>query len=195
MNRNSWRMGKRLSLLGHKPDFAIYTYLFLFLSLFTTSINAETSTPTDKQMLEFDHLTSAFELIGAHQFLVCEQCHRGAVFKGTPRLCDECHDNNLAIGQSATHIPTVEQCDVCHTTYATFWTNEVLDHSIVTKSCITCHDIGTVSFGKSGLHIATTNLCETCHYTNTFVPAQVVDHAQVLGSCPSCHNGTIAPLL
>ncbi len=187
--------GQETSTIGLKPHLGVYTYLFLFLFLVTGTTNAETSEPVDTQIAEFDHLTAAFELIGAHQFLVCEQCHKGGIFKGTPRLCNECHNDNLAFGKSATHITTVEQCDACHTTYATFWTNEVLDHTIVTESCITCHDIGTVSFGKSSLHIATTSLCETCHYTNTFVPTSVVDHAQVFGSCTSCHNGTTAPLL
>ena len=35
----------------------------------------------------FDHLTTGYELRGAHRDLSCEYCHAKGVFKGTPRTC------------------------------------------------------------------------------------------------------------
>jgi len=185
-------MYKKLSVPDLKPGIAI----FLFFSLLASASAATTEQPPKKQTLKFDHISTSFNLVGAHELLECEQCHRTGVFKGTPLLCDECHNEHIAFGKPAFHITTNEQCDGCHTTYSTFRTNEVIDHALVSNQpCITCHDTGTISFGKSGTHILSTNSCEACHFTTTFVPAYVIDRAHILGSCPVCHNGVIAPIL
>ena len=39
----------------------------------------------------FDHLTTGFELTGAHRDVRCESCHADGVFKATPRACAACH--------------------------------------------------------------------------------------------------------
>ena len=47
---------------------------------------------------KFDHLTTGFELTGAHRLQPCESCHVDAVFKGTPRVCVTCHSPGSRIG-------------------------------------------------------------------------------------------------
>ena len=34
---------------------------------------------------EFDHLATGFPLVGRHQLLLCETCHRDGEFKGLPK--------------------------------------------------------------------------------------------------------------
>ena len=46
----------------------------------------------------FDHLTTGFELTGAHRLQACESCHVDAVFAGTPRVCAACHAQGSRIG-------------------------------------------------------------------------------------------------
>ena len=38
----------------------------------------------------FDHLTTGFELTGAHRDARCEGCHAAGVFKATPQVCGAC---------------------------------------------------------------------------------------------------------
>ncbi len=173
-------------------DIAVFAALVFIISLFSinTPTIAATAPPTE-QTLEFDHLSTGYALDGQHQFLECGQCHIKGVFKGTPIVCDGCHDGVVAKGKSSTHVPTEEQCDLCHTTATILETNAVMDHSTISASCLSCHD-GIASIGKSSRHVDTSNLCDACHSTVTFVPASFVDHTQVNGSCQGCHNGLIA---
>ena len=46
---------------------------------------------------KFDHLTTGYELLGAHLNVPCESCHVGAIFKGTPRDCASCHSQGSRI--------------------------------------------------------------------------------------------------
>src|SRR3546814_15133541 len=39
----------------------------------------------------FDHLTTGFALVGAHQTARCESCHVRGVMRGTSRVCASCH--------------------------------------------------------------------------------------------------------
>ena len=59
----------------------------------------------------FDHLTTGFELTGAHRLQACESCHVDAVFAGTPRVCAACHaQDDVHHGQFG------RQCQRCHGT-------------------------------------------------------------------------------
>src|SRR5215472_1029393 len=72
------------------------------------------------QRTGFDHLTTGFELRGAHRDLSCEYCHVQGVFKGTPRTCQGCHTIGGQISATSKpppHIPTTEQCVLCHAIY------------------------------------------------------------------------------
>ncbi len=53
----------------------------VFLSLMGALAHAQGPGPGK----QFDHLTTGYELTGAHRLQPCESCHVDAVFKGTPR--------------------------------------------------------------------------------------------------------------
>src|SRR5579864_1153066 len=72
------------------------------------------------QRTQFDHLTTGFELVGAHRDLSCEYCHQKGVFKGTPRICVGCHTIGSRISATprpANHISTQAECQFCHSLY------------------------------------------------------------------------------
>src|SRR5882762_7620500 len=65
------------------------------------------------QLTQFDHLTTGYELQGAHRDLSCEFCHQQGVFKGTPRNCVGCHAMGSRVGSTprpANHISTQDDC-------------------------------------------------------------------------------------
>src|SRR5579863_1314245 len=69
--------------------------------------------------VNFDHLSTGFELDGVHRDLPCESCHINAVFKGTPRKCGVCHITGStfnATPKTATHIMSTNNCAACHDT-------------------------------------------------------------------------------
>jgi len=134
-----------------------------------------------------DHVTTAQD---------CGVCHvPGGTF--TPALfnhdgivdnCGSCHNGTDATGKAAKvdppHIPTSEDCSVCHT--PTSFANAHFDHQDIVDNCGTCHN-GTTATGKSGSHVPTNADCSDCHVTTGFVPA-TFDHAGIVDNCESCHD-------
>jgi hypothetical protein len=109
-----------------------------------------------------DHYATGFPLEGGHEKVACEDCHRNAVFKGTPRTCDNCHNSVLAEGKGPRHIPTAQRCAICHSDQE--WRLSRLDHTGLTAGCVRCHNNFTAP-GKSRAHPLTSNVCEDCHDT------------------------------
>src|SRR5687767_13582499 len=102
------------------------------------------------QRSAFDHMTTGFELQGAHRDVSCESCHVGAMFKGTPRTCTACHTMGSRFSASpkpANHVMTSERCDACHTQDA-FMPVLFMQHTEVRGACFTCHN-GTTATGKN----------------------------------------------
>src|SRR6266446_5103682 len=142
--------------------------------------------------LNFDHLTTGFELIGQHRDLPCEACHANAMFQGTPRDCAACHGIGTAVratAKPANHILSTDQCASCHTPIA--WNPAVnFDHTQVRGSCSTCHN-GVQAQGKGPTHIVTDLECDACHTTLSWGGA-MFSHVGVTNNCASCHNGVSA---
>jgi hypothetical protein len=109
-----------------------------------------------------------------------------------PVRCDSCHNNTDAVGKpSPNHMPTNEDCDVCHTP-GNFATGQ-FDHNptvVDPVTCDTCHD-DVIMAGKPGNHLPTTDDCRVCHGTDTFSGA-TVDHSVIFDNCATCHNGNAA---
>ena len=136
---------------------------------------------------------------------VCDACHLPGPTPWTPvannavdhnevlGVCSSCHDNIIAQGKGPTHIPTTDECNICHSTQQ--WIPAAVDHSTFVNNCITCHD-GVSASGKSANHLPTSDVCDACHERFpaawTPVASNAVDHTQVVGICSSCHNGTLA---
>ena len=140
----------------------------------------------------FDHDTTGFELTGQHRDLPCESCHANAIFKGTPRACQDCHGVGTAIRATAKpsdHILSTNNCIACHAPIA--WSPAVnFDHTQARGSCSTCHN-GVQAQGKPPTHIVTDLECDACHTTLTWAGA-VFTHQGVTGGCASCHDNVQA---
>lgn len=134
----------------------------------------------------------------------CSLCHNTTTFAGgfidhnssevTGQSCDACHNGTDAIGtvDTANHIPTSDDCDVCHTAGGSFIPS-TFDHAGITDNCSSCHN-GTFSQGLSVDHvtIGTNQDCSACHNTTSFAGAHF-DHTGIVNNCVSCHDGTTAP--
>jgi Cytochrome c7 and related cytochrome c len=153
----------------------------------------------------------------------CEFCHTLPITKtnftawgpGTPMNhagitagCASCHNGTNAGGTSAyaTHIPTAQACELCHTlaitktNFTACGPGSPMNHAgLPATGCASCHD-GTMALGKSSFakHVATSAPCESCHtlaITKTFKawgPGTPMSHAAVTSGCASCHDGTQA---
>ena len=159
--------------------------LTFMLGLLSVQAGAAQIGPT-----KFDHLTTGFELLGAHLNVPCESCHVGAIFKGTPRDCSSCHSRGSRISATVkpqNHVLSTDRCDACHTS-VTWKPASHFDHQEVQGSCATCHN-GVNATGKSFNHIASTMECAACHSVFGWKPVIRVDHTQVNGNCATCHDG------
>ncbi len=182
--------------LGLVKTFSILRHACLVFAttlLIATSLQAAT---VPNQRLAFDHLTTGYPLLGQHEFVPCEACHVGGVFKGTPKQCNGCHNGVIARGKSPNHIPTTAQCDTCHNVVVTFVKSAIMNHSTNNANvpCATCHN-GALAKGKNLLtHITTALDCGTCHTTITFIGARFAHTPEQVGTkkCFDCHNGVNA---
>ncbi len=122
----------------------------------------------------FDHNRSDFKLDGSHVNVACEKCHANGVFKGTPKDCFSCHQqNDPHKGQLGS------DCETCHTT--TDWKKATFDHSKtafplagkhLTVECALCH--------KNGVYKGTPTDCASCHVD--------VHLGQFGKDCAQCHT-------
>ena len=133
----------------------------------------------------------------------CQTCHTPQGFAIIPYVdhleifgkCSECHNGELAIGKSESHVLTIVECDNCHNTnhFIALEPDNGFDHTGITTGCTVCHN-GTVSIGKPEGHIDTNAECVFCHTTASFQNAYP-DHKgpEVVGKrCDSCHNDSLA---
>jgi hypothetical protein len=121
--------------------------------------------------------------------------------------CEGCHTSqflplpsNLGANliKDATHVPTAQDCDVCHTVTG-FTPTTMLAHEGITGNCVSCHNGNFVALGArektpTPPHPVTSADCALCHDTISFANA-FVDHndpAVLAVRCDSCHvaNGT-----
>jgi len=133
-------------------------------------------TPEGWEKASFDHSQTAFPLLGKHQQVACDSCHKDNQYKGTPLACFACHQ-----GQDAHRGEFGEDCGACHTPEG--WEKASFDHS-------------RTAFPLTGAHL---NLaCKACHSTQVFkgTPAacsachqEPAYHAGLFGSeCAACHT-------
>jgi hypothetical protein len=137
----------------------------------------------------FDHDSTAFQLVGAHRMVNCEQCHIGGQYGGNPTTCFGCHeadyngvaDPNHAAGQFN------HDCTVCHNTDA--WSPATFEHDSSgfpltgahrQVNCSECH--------SDGFNNTPTD-CYFCH-DNDYNDARDPNHsaAGFPHDCESCHN-------
>src|SRR5438132_1693826 len=185
--RKHWRFGRR----PRRGAFAAAA-LLLAIALLAQPASAQSALNAVQSRLNFDHLTTGFELTGQHRDLPCESCHVNAIFKGTPTDCGACHGIGTVVRATAkprNHILSTDQCGACHTPVA--WNPAVnFDHTQARGSCSTCHN-GTMAQGKGPTHIITDLECDACHTTLTWAGA-TFNHVGVTSGCAACHDNVHA---
>lgn len=168
--------------------FAVLGLLLILGSLCSAALAANRpATPRD-----FEHMNTGFPLRGAHEHLTCEQCHVRGIFKGTPRRCIGCHllsTDIEASKKSPNHIPTTEDCDVCHNAFIpnVSWQLVNMNHAGIVNNCVSCHN-NVFAPGKPPNHLPTTAPCQTCHRSTISWLGARFDHVGVSSGCANCHN-------
>jgi hypothetical protein len=142
----------------------------------------------------FDH-NATFPLVGTHGLQSCQSCHAGGRYRGTPRDCVGCHQddynrtatpNHAAAGFSTT-------CDSCHRPTDPDWSGATLNHNQffllegrhATTACSSCHG--------AGIFRGTPRDCVACHrqqYDATTSPRHV--SAGFPTTCDVCHRAADA---
>ena len=131
-----------------------------------------------KTTTRFDHNKTAFKLLGKHNDIKCNECHKNDKFKETPKLCNSCHEK---VDKHKGNFGP--KCETCH--IEKNWKEIIFDHTKQTKyplrwkhievKCTACHK-GEVY--KEKLHTT----CITCHKKDD-------KHKGQLGpTCESCHT-------
>jgi hypothetical protein len=147
----------------------------------------------------------------------CSDCHNGtntggfavSTFFATdhPGLtigCEGCHNGQFnvtsgtVLGKSVGHLPTAQDCYLCHTTIDPF-TSPItpFTHTGISGNCVSCHD-GSASFVALGArgkaqdptppHPATTADCGVCHNTSGTFADAIFDHTGRVDNCTECHG-------
>ena len=141
----------------------------------------------------FNH-NNIYPLTGAHANIAtnCTLCHKGGVFKNTPKDCNGCHNAAYQASKNPNHVTAKfsTDCASCHTT-TPGWRPANFDHnafypltgahSTIKNNCTACHINGQFS--------NTPKDCAACHTTN-FQSAKNPDHvlAGLSKDCASCHS-------
>ena len=113
----------------------------------------------------FNHSNTAFPLTGAHTTVVCNDCHVGGVYRGTPTACISCHQSDYDRTNNPNHAAAgfSTDCMPCHTT--TRWTGATFNHNLWFPI-------------YSGKHAGKWQTCDECH-TNAA--------SYAVFTCLSCH--------
>lgn len=161
--------------------------------VFGFSTNCETChTGISWEGVTFDHFAeSGFRIEGAHQSILCTDCHVDNQIQGLPRDCFGCHEQDFNTVSEPNHITNNfdHDCTVCHNQNR--WEPAFFDHipthfpltgAHTSANCVECHISGFVN---------TPTVCVACHetdYNNTTDPNH--NGAQFSTTCEDCHTTT-----
>ncbi len=153
----------------------------------------------------------------------CSQCHNNtstgdfalvalfaSVHSGITSGCEGCHSGQFSAntgklyGKPGSHLPTGQDCDVCHTNDSFATKPTLFAHTGISGNCESCHD-GSVDFVAAGAlgkaqstnpHPVTTSDCGSCHAIGNNFADGTFDHTGIVNNCASCHgdNPTATPV-
>ena len=161
------------------------------------------STRLWRELQGFDHSNTKFPLEGAHQAVLCDQCHKsdnpvagikGIHYESAPVQCSGCHADVHGSQFSSGGVPA--QCDSCHRVLK--WKPSAFDHDTQstyklegahrTVACSQCHVMGTMANGARGIvYKSTPRLCSSCH--KDAHAGQFADGSRP-PECEKCHQST-----
>jgi hypothetical protein len=137
----------------------------------------------------FNH-GSVFPLVGGHATQACAACHVNNVYRGTPRECFGCHEDDYQRTRNPNHASAGfgTSCQACHQASANAWTasfnhNQVfpLQGRHAQQACSACH--------VNDVYGGTPRACQACHqdeYDQTRNPNHRA--AGFPTTCESCHR-------
>lgn len=116
--------------------------------------------------------------------------------------CSGCHNNHIATGKSASHLSSLDECQICHIPNdlngweAYPYYSGTYDHTNVTTGCFDCHN-SVLAATKVSNHIDSSNSCAECHTTEVggwsiLHTDKPYAHTNVTTECISCHTSDIA---
>ena len=141
----------------------------------------------------------------------CADCHDTVAFAGTPfdhagidpNNCAQCHNGdygttaNSLYGKPPTHLPTSQDCSVCHSFSAPFSPALNFAHLGITDNCESCHNgnpayVAVGALGKKPDHIPAEEQCSNCHVDKTaggFASSTFLAtlHPGISNGCEGCH--------
>ncbi len=152
---------------------------------------------------------------------VCADCHYDAV--STPTVffvgasfdhvgiagndCASCHSGTFTTssatlyGKSPTHIPTSQDCSVCHATGVPFKPASNFNHVGITDQCEDCHNgnsnfVAVGAIGKTVSHIPANGECSECHNSTATggFTSSTFTHSGITRGCEGCHTSPFLPL-
>ena len=140
----------------------------------------------------FDHQT-AFPLVGRHAGIECATCHRGNLYRGTPRDCAGCHRTEYERAQNPNHVAAgfPSTCESCHRPTDPGWRagSGAFPHAAffplvgahASQPCAACH--------RNGQYRGTPRECVGCHRTE-YERSQAPNHLQAgfPTACEACHR-------
>ena len=138
----------------------------------------------------FNHLTTGFELKGAHKLIVqCSQCHVGNV-TSAPQTCIGCHlaNYNAAPGHKQNSYST--DCTTCHS--LDNWLAASFNHASTIFPLTGAHTTVLCSVCHVNGYAGTPTACKSCHlavYTSSQLPGHVA--AGISTDCATCHSTTV----
>ncbi len=119
--------------------------------------------------------------------------------------CASCHATGYATAKHATHIPSVAECSVCHTSTSDFTVTNFRTavHDSLTEGCEGCHvsrlfpDAADANKYKASSHLPTSQDCQFCHSASAvdFSDYSNFAHTGITSNCASCHDGSFVGVL
>ncbi|MEO8681726.1 MAG: hypothetical protein ABI665_21955, partial [Vicinamibacterales bacterium] len=158
----------------------------------TTCETCHRASDTSFNQSSFNHQAS-FPLLGQHAQQACAACHKGNVYRGTPRDCVGCHRDAYNRTTSPNHVtagfPTT--CENCHRATDPGFRGAVFNHTAIfplvgqhaQQACESCH--------KNNVFGGTPRDCVGCHrdaYNRTTSPNHAA--AGFGTTCETCHKAT-----
>jgi len=125
----------------------------------------------------------------------CEGCHTAKYLSVTRP--------NLLKSASTKHVPTTQDCHLCHSN-VNFADTTQFTHAGISGNCESCHNgtyysvgVGPKAKGKANptpaiTHTITTSDCGSCHAIGKGFTDGKFDHTGIVNNCASCHDGPSA---
>lgn len=138
----------------------------------------------------FNH-AQVFPLVGQHSIQQCAACHVNNVYRGTPRDCVGCHQDDYQRTANPNHATSgfSTACDSCHRATDSSWRGASLNHTQFfpllgrhsMTACSSCH--------VNGRYKGTPRECALCHqtqYDRTTSPNHTAAGFPI--TCENCHR-------